>query len=93
MTTSPMANPVAGMAEVIADARLDGSDGTLNEWYLAASPAGNRTIEVATLEGATEPRLEQEEQFQTDGISFRVSIDGGAAATDWRGLQKNEGGP
>lgn len=82
-------NPVAGMAEVIVDGRLDAASATA--WYLAANPAMHDTIEVAYLDGVQEPFIEQKESWSTDGAELKVRIDAGVAPLDWRTLYKNAG--
>ncbi len=82
-------NPVAGMAEVIVDGRLDANSATA--WYLAASPAMHDTIEVAYLDGVQEPFIEQKEAWSTDGAELKVRIDAGVAPLDYRSLYKNAG--
>lgn len=82
-------NPVAGMAEVIVDGRLDAASATA--WYLAASPAMHDTIEVAYLDGVQEPFIEQKESWSTDGAELKVRIDAGVAPLDFRSLYKNPG--
>lgn len=82
-------NPVAGMAEVVVDGRLDEASATA--WYLAASPAMHDTIEVAYLDGVQEPFIEQRDAWSTDGAELKVRIDAGVAPLGFRGLYKNAG--
>lgn len=82
-------NPVRGTFEVISDARLD--DSSLVSWYGAASPSVHDTIEVAYLDGNQAPSLEQQGGWTVDGVEFKVRIDAGVKALDWRGLGKNAG--
>ena len=85
-------NPWMGRLSVSADPLLDATSTTA--WYLAA-PKGNSTIDTVTvffLEGSNgEPMVEEEEQFTSDGISYKVRIDAVARALDWRGMYKNSG--
>lgn len=83
------ANPVAGMAELVVDARLDAASATA--WYLAADPTVFDTIEVAFLDGRQEPFMEQQPGWTTDAIEWKVRIDAAAAALDHRTLYKNAG--
>jgi len=87
--STPVPNPVQGMAKVIDDPRLD--DASTTAWYLAASPSTASTIEVAYLDGQQSPTLEQQDGWSIDGTEFKVRIDAGVAANDWVGLQKNAG--
>jgi len=52
-TKGQASNPVANMAEIVTDARLDAASATA--WYLAADPSAFDTIEVAYLDGQQEP--------------------------------------
>lgn len=82
-------NSVAGLATVISDGRLSANSSTA--WYLAASPNAFDTIEVAYLNGVDTPTLEQREGWNIDGVEFKVRIDAGVKALDFRGLYKNPG--
>ena len=81
-------NPVAGMANVIVESRLDAASSTA--WYLAAG-AMQDTIEVAYLDGNSSPFLDQMEGWNVDGTSFKVRLDAGVAPTDFRGMYKSKG--
>lgn len=83
------ANPVAGMAELIVDGRLD--DASATAWYLAADPNAFDTIEVAYLDGNDAPYLEQQDVWTADGVEMKVRIDATAAPLDFRTLLKNAG--
>lgn len=82
-------NSVRGMAEVIADGRLDTNSTTA--WYGAASPSMFDTIEVAYLDGVEQPYLETRQGWDVDGVEFKVRHDAGVKALDHRGLYKNAG--
>lgn len=73
--------------ELVVDPRLD-SDGA---WYLAANPETYDTVEVAYLDGVQEPFVDQKDGWTVDGTEFKVRIDFGTAALDWRGLYRNSG--
>lgn len=81
-------NPIAGMAEVVADARLDAASATA--WYLAAG-AGFDTVEVAYLDGNKTPFIEEQAGWTTDGVELKVRMDAGVAPLDHRTLYKNPG--
>lgn len=81
-------NLVKDMAKVIVEPRLDKANNT--QWYVAAAQ-GTDTIEVAYLDGMDTPYLEQQEGFTVDGIAWKVRIDAGVAALDYRGLVKSSG--
>lgn len=80
-------NKVRGMVrDVIDTPRLAG-----NAWYLLADPAIEPVFEVAFLDGVQTPTLEQEVNFRTDGLSWKVVHKYGVAAVGYRGIHKNPG--
>ncbi len=81
-------NPIRNFAEVIAEPRLDMNNE--KEFYLTAAQ-GRDTIEVAYLDGVDAPHIEQQNGFTIDGATFKVRIDAGVAALDYRGLVKSTG--
>lgn len=81
-------NVVKDMAQVIVEPRLDKANN--KQWYVSAAK-GTDTIEVAYLDGMDTPYLEQQEGFTVDGIAWKVRIDAGVAALDYRGLVKSNG--
>ena len=82
-------NSVRNIAEVISDARLDAASATA--YYLIANPALFDTVEVAYLDGVKVPYLEQKDGWSVDGSSFKVRIDAGVKALDYRTMAKNAG--
>lgn len=81
-------NTVRGLFRDIVDTpRLTG-----NRRYLFADPNEAPVIEVAFLDGAEEPYLEQETGFTVDGTRWKVRLDHGTAAIDYRGAVTNAGG-
>lgn len=82
-------NPVSGMADVIADGRLDAASKTA--WYLAGSASATDTIEVAYLDGNDAPYLEEQTAWHADGVEMKVRIDAGVAATGPKALYKANG--
>jgi len=56
-----------------------------------ASAKGSDTIEVAYLDGMDTPYLEEQQGFTVDGVAWKVRIDAGVAALDYRGLVKSTG--
>lgn len=89
MAEARVPNPVRGMAEVIADARLD--EQSTKTSYLAASPTQYDTIEVAYLDGNDQPYMEQQQGFTVDGAVFKVRMDAGVAPLSYRTLVKMPG--
>lgn len=82
-------NIVRGAFEVIADARLDATSTAVH--YAAANPNIHDTIEVAYLDGNQSPTLEQQGGWTVDGVEFKVRMDAGVKALDWRGLARTSG--
>lgn len=84
-----VANRVAGMAQVVPEARLDAASTTA--WYLAGDPNQYDTIEVSYLNGVEAPVLEQKEGWNVDGVEFKVRIDAGVTLLDYRAFYKGAG--
>lgn len=76
-------NPVQNFATVIAEPRLD--DASATAWYLAAAK-GTDTIEVAYLNGVDTPYIDQQQGFESDGVTTKVRINAGVAPIGHRGL-------
>ncbi|MEQ5770011.1 ATP-dependent Clp protease proteolytic subunit [Halomonas sp. H33-56] len=89
MAEAKVPNPVRGLAEVVADARLD--EASVSTSYLAADPNMHDTIEVAYLDGNDAPYLEQQDGFTVDGAKFKVRIDAGVAPLSFRTMVKLPG--
>jgi len=88
-SNSRAANPIRNFAEVISDPYLDANSATA--WYLAASAMEAPLIEVAFLDGQQTPYVASEEEFLSDAIRWKVRLDYGVAANDYRGGYKNAG--
>jgi len=71
----------------IYESRLDDDDAAA--WYLAANKG--KTVTVFFLNGVQAPYMEQQQGWDVDGTEFKVRIDAGAKAMDWRGLYLNMG--
>ncbi|EHO1313024.1 Clp protease ClpP, partial [Escherichia coli] len=82
-TNSGSYNPYHKQLDIIVDPRLD--EVSDKQWYML-SAQGTDTIEVAYLDGNDEPYLEQQEGFIVDGVAWKVRIDAGVAALDYRGM-------
>jgi HK97 family phage prohead protease len=90
--SSGVANPFRGMLELIVEALVQaGTNGSQTAWYLAADHGQIDTVEVAFLGGLDAPQLKQEEQFHNLATKFRLVVDFGTKAIDWRGLYKATG--
>jgi hypothetical protein len=80
-------NKVRNMFRDIVDTpRLSGT-----AWYTFADPNIQPTFEVAFLDGISVPTLEQETNFRTDGLSWKVALRYGTAAVGTRGAARNAG--
>lgn len=80
-------NAVAGLFNDIVDTpRLSGT-----RRYLFANPSEAPAIEVAFLDGNQEPYVEQQAGFTVDGTQYKVRLDFGVAAIDYRGAVTNAG--
>jgi hypothetical protein len=76
--------------EVVADPYLDGV--YANAWYLIASPSDPASpMEVVFLDGNQSPFIDDEVDFDTDALKFKVRLDYGVAIGDWRGIYRNVG--
>ncbi|MBN1435671.1 MAG: Mu-like prophage major head subunit gpT family protein [Sedimentisphaerales bacterium] len=92
--TTPSANIHKGILELIVESRLSNAKYTgysAADWYLAADPNTCDTVEVAFLNGRTEPYLERYSNSPGFlGVIWQIYFDAGVKAMDWRGLQKND---
>lgn len=81
-------NPFANKLKVISDAELDTSE---THWFLAAAPGMVNTVEVSYLNGQEQPYVEFRNGFEVDGVEYKIRLDVGVKALDYRGLYKNPG--
>ena len=80
-------NIVNGLFKDIVDTpRLSGT-----RRYLFADPMEVPVLEVAFLDGAQSPYLESNDGFSVDGAQYKVRLDYGIAAVDYRGAVTNIG--
>lgn len=80
-------NMVRGLfSDIIDTPRLAGT-----RFYLFASATEAPVIEVAFLDGNQTPYLEMQEGFDVDGARYKVRLDFGVAAIDYRGAVTNAG--
>ena len=80
-------NKVRGMVSKIVDTeQLTG-----NAWFLIADPGLYPVLEVNFLQGVETPVLEQDQEFNTNGLKWRIRFDYGVDAVDYRGIYKNPG--
>ncbi len=78
-TKSADYNPFSGRLEVVGDAEIESSS-----WYLGADPAVAPAFVYSYLEGFEGPRISSREGFTTDGFEWRVALDFGVGAVDYR---------
>lgn len=71
----------------IYEPRLDDSSTTA---YYLAGPKG-KTVTVFFLNGLQAPYMETKQGWSVDGVEYKVRIDCGAKAVDWKGMVKNAG--
>ncbi len=72
--------------DIVDTPRLSGT-----AWYLLADPGMEPVFEVAFLDGVQTPTLEQEKNFRTDGLSWKVVHKYGVGGVGFRGVVKNAG--
>lgn len=80
-------NMVRGLfSDVIDTPRLAGTT-----WYALADKDVCPTVEVGFLDGNDTPFLDQQEGWSVDGAQFKVRLDYGTAAMDYRGAVRGPG--
>jgi phage major head subunit gpT-like protein len=80
-------NIVRGMfTDIVGTPRLTGT-----RRYLFADPNVAPVLEVAFLDGQSEPFMEMQDGFDVDGARWKVRLDYGVAAVDFRGAVTNAG--
>jgi len=80
-------NRVRGLFRDIVDSpRLSGT-----AYWALANVNEAAALEVAFLDGNSEPFMELETAFTTDGARYKVRLDYGVAGHDWRGAVRNAG--
>jgi len=75
----------------VVEPRLDNTTGTATNWFLFTDPALIDTLEYCYLEGQQGVYIETRQGFEVDGVEIKARMDFGAAAIDYRGLQKSVG--
>lgn len=80
-------NMVNGLfSNVIGTPRLSGTP-----YYAFSDPNENPVLEVSFLDGNQNPLLESDQPFEIDGLQWKVRLDYGVGAVDFRGAILNPG--
>ncbi|MFT4149474.1 MAG: Mu-like prophage major head subunit gpT family protein [Paracoccaceae bacterium] len=77
-------NPFGGKLSLLVEPRLTGAS-----WYLFGNPDTAPVLEYAYLSSAQGPQLSSRDGWEVLGREFRVTLDFGCGATDWRGVYLN----
>ena len=80
-------NIYAGTVQIVSEARL--YDDSATSWYLAGDKG--KTVNLFFLNGSQAPFMETKQGWDVDGVEYKVRIDAGAKAVDWKSLLKNAG--
>lgn len=88
-------NPWQGMANIEVENRLSNtgfnSNASTTGWYGVADRNVIDTIEVAFLDGRSEPYLEEQPGFKIDGITYKVRHDVAVTPLERKSLVKSKG--
>jgi len=79
-------NPFAGRLSLLVEPRI-----TDKSWYMFADPAIFPVLEYSYLSSAQGPQMASREGWDVLGMEFRIVLDFGAGAIDWRGAYHNPG--
>lgn len=79
-------NVFSGRLELLVEPRITGP-----EWYLFGDPATAPVLERAYLASAQGPQIQAQESWERLGREYRVFMDLGVGAVDWRGAYRNDG--
>lgn len=85
-TTTDDVNPFAGKLTLAVEPRI-----TDDQWFLFADPASVPVLEYSYLSSAPGPQMSSREGWETLSVEYRVYLDFGAGAVDWRGAVRNPG--
>lgn len=79
-------NVFAGRLTLLVEPRITG-----REWYLFGDPATAPVLERAYLASAQGPQIQAREGWERLGREYRVILDLGVGAVDWRGAYRHSG--
>ena len=79
-------NPFSGKLTLLVEPRI-----TDDRYYIFADPAVLPVLEYAYLSSAQGPQMASREGWDVLGMEFRVVLDFGCGAVDWRGAYLNPG--
>ncbi|UWQ10240.1 HK97 family phage prohead protease [Aliiroseovarius crassostreae] len=79
-------NPFAKRLSLLVEPRI-----TDNRWFVFADPATLPVLEYSYLSSAQGPQMASREGWDVLGMEFRVVLDFGCGAVDWRGAYMNAG--
>lgn len=85
-TNTDDVNPFAGKLTLAVEPRITGAG-----WYVFADPASIPTLEYSYLSSAPGPQMSSREGWEVLSVEYRVYLDFGAGAIDWRGVVRNPG--
>ena len=73
-------------SDVIDTPRMTGTP-----YMMFANPAENAVVEVSFLNGNQTPFMEMQEGFTVDGTKWKIRLDYGINAVDYRGVVRSAG--
>lgn len=73
----------------VEEPQLD--DDSTTGWYLAANASQVDTVEITFLQGEESPVLERQDEFETDGVKYKIRQSFAAKAIDYKGLYQGNG--
>jgi ATP-dependent protease ClpP protease subunit len=89
-SNSKVPNIYKNRFQVVADPFIDTV--YANSWYLMVAPnSPAAAFEVVFLDGNEMPFIDDEVDFDTDALKFKIRLDYGVAIGDWRGAYRNLG--
>ncbi|MFD1703359.1 Mu-like prophage major head subunit gpT family protein [Methylopila henanensis] len=84
--TTADVNPFSQKLTLLVEPRI-----TADSWFVVADPASAPILEYSYLSSAPGPQMSEREGWEVLSREFRVVLDFGAGALDWRGAVRNPG--